>query len=835
MKQVYLVGNAHIDPVWLWRKGEGMAEVLSTFRSALDRMNEFDTYVFTCACAYYYEYVSEVDPDMMREIRERVSQGRWVIAGGMWVQTDMNLPGAEAFARHMLYSQRTFRRLTGRMARTGYCVDSFGHNGMTPQLLRGGRMSSYVFMRPGPHENAALCDLFTWRSPDGSEVLTYRIPFSYGDGIYGLEDRPERGSMSLTCLKATALCERAEQSGCPQMAFFGVGNHGGGPTIAELNSALPFIAEHAGTGFGDVDEYFADVRARGVHTPVWEHDLQHHASGCYTANVRIKSLNRRAETALTEAETLSAMASALANAPDVRARVEAAWKKVMFNQFHDVLAGCTLRSAAGDACRAFCAAIDEAEDMTMYAMQRWARRICTRPEWGEACLPPQKHGWLLWQAESPRLLGDLPEGVGAPAIAFNAHSFPLDMCVALPIEAGHVRDAMGNVLPVQSVRGEQTNGRDRNVSLVRMNVSALGYATCYIYAEPAKAEPPRDGVRVQELADAIILENEHLRVEFDRSSGLIRALTELEGGRSIACGAAQGVFIDDSECDTWAHGVFSFEKEAGAFRARSVELIDRGPLRASVRVVSELGRSVLSQLFTLDAGGCTLACRVKLMLNDELRLCRLMFPTGMNKARAITSMPGGFIEKAMDGREQPGHKWAALCGGHAGLAVLNDGRYGVSFKDGAIRLAIARSAFFADHFGQRDALMECMDMGETEFNYALMPCRADELHAVDAAAEALCAPPRLLLEGQHGGELPAVYEGARVSLPNVRIMALKRAECGQGWIVRIVETAGRACNVRVELPAIGADFSSELAPMQIATYRIADGRAELTDFVEPDM
>ena len=125
-------------------------------------------------------------------------------------------------------------------------------------------------------------------------------------------------------------------------------------------------------------------------------------------------------------------------------------------------------------------------------------------------------------------------------------------------------------------------------------------------------------------------------------------------------------------------------------------------------------------------------------------------------------------------------------------------------------------------------------MGETELCYALMPCRADELHAVDAAAETLGAPPRLLLEGQHGGELPAVYEGARVSLPNVRLMALKRAECGRGWIVRIVETAGRACDVRVELPGIGADFSSELAPMQMATYHVVDGRAERTDFVEPD-
>ena len=106
MKKMYLIGNAHIDPVWLWRKGEGMAEVLSTFRSALDRMKEFPDYVFTCACAYYYEFVSEIDPEMMQEIRARVEEGRWNVVGGTWVQTDMNIPSAESFARQALYSQR---------------------------------------------------------------------------------------------------------------------------------------------------------------------------------------------------------------------------------------------------------------------------------------------------------------------------------------------------------------------------------------------------------------------------------------------------------------------------------------------------------------------------------------------------------------------------------------------------------------------------------------------------------------------------------------------------------------------------------------------------------
>ena len=311
MKKVYLIGNAHIDPVWLWRKGEGMAEVLSTFRSALDRMREFPDYVFTCACAYYYEFVSEIDPEMMREIRARVEEGRWNVVGGAWVQTDMNIPSAESFARHALYSQRAFRRLTGRMARTGYCVDSFGHNGMTPQLLRQGRMENYVFMRPGAHENAALADLFRWRAPDGSETLTYRIPVSYND-TNSLAEKTER------------IAEYAHETGTAQMDFYGVGNHGGGPTITGLRYLDGYLAAHPDAGYSGADAYFDDARASGAaqSAPVWRHDLQHHASGCYTANVRVKSLNRRAETALDEAEQSSLLAPPLTASPAKRSHIE---------------------------------------------------------------------------------------------------------------------------------------------------------------------------------------------------------------------------------------------------------------------------------------------------------------------------------------------------------------------------------------------------------------------------------------------------------------------------------------------------------------------------------
>ena len=132
---LHLIGNAHLDPVWLWTWQEGYMEVLATFRSALDRLKESEDFIFTCSSACYYKWVEEMDRSMFEEIRQRVREGRWVIVGGWWIQPDDNLPCGESFARQALYSQRYYQEKFGITCKTGYCVDTFGHSAELPKLL----------------------------------------------------------------------------------------------------------------------------------------------------------------------------------------------------------------------------------------------------------------------------------------------------------------------------------------------------------------------------------------------------------------------------------------------------------------------------------------------------------------------------------------------------------------------------------------------------------------------------------------------------------------------------------------------------------------------------
>ena len=220
---LHMIGNAHIDPVWLWQWPEGYQEVRATFQSAIDRMEEYPDFVFTCDSSLFFEWVEESDPELFEKLRERIAEGRFQVIGGWWVEPDCNIPCGESFVRQALYGQRYLREKFGITATTGANIDSFGHNATIPQILAKSGADSYVFLRPGPEEIPLDSPLFWWESPDGSRVLAYRIPHEY---CAPKDDIGEHVETAISTLPA---------GGEEWAVFYGVGNHGGGPTKANLD------------------------------------------------------------------------------------------------------------------------------------------------------------------------------------------------------------------------------------------------------------------------------------------------------------------------------------------------------------------------------------------------------------------------------------------------------------------------------------------------------------------------------------------------------------------------------------------------------------------------
>ena len=159
---VHMIGQAHLDPVWLWRWTEGRAEALATSQSAVDRLAEYTDFHFTRGEAQVYAWIEAENPALFAQIKALIDAGRWHVVNGMVIQPDMNLPGGESFVRQVLLGKRWMREHLGVEPRIAYCVDSFGHAGTLPQILRQCGFDAYVFMRPGAHEKELPANVFWW-------------------------------------------------------------------------------------------------------------------------------------------------------------------------------------------------------------------------------------------------------------------------------------------------------------------------------------------------------------------------------------------------------------------------------------------------------------------------------------------------------------------------------------------------------------------------------------------------------------------------------------------------------------------------------------------------
>ena len=822
-KEVHLIGNAHLDPIWLWRWQEGCGEVLQTFRSALDRLNEYPDFVFTCSSAAYYRWVEEIAPEMFEEIRARVKEGRWVPVNGWWVQPDCNMPSMESVARQALYSQLYYFEKFGVICRTGYNVDSFGHNYMIPQLLKQAGMDFYVMNRPSSDtENTEIPKhLFWWESPDGSRVLTYHLEPGYAI----------RGAERLDA-EIDRLSKAAEDEHEGMMLFYGVGNHGGGPTRGDLDHLTEKMAQegYRNVKFSSPDQYFRYVLAGSMDVPVWRDDLQHHASGCYAVTSMVKQLNRKAESALQSAEVWDTLSASVTAIKPETGNFAEAWRDVLFNQFHDILDGCSIMEAYGDVNETMGHALTIAVRAQNKAQLRIANTIDT---WLDGVSDPVNETGNCAEVRHE----SCPKGYPRPIVVFN----PLSWDVTVPVQTYQpsemVRDANGNNVLFQNVRSSRSNDSHQDTVFLA-SVPAMGYATYWLYARTEENGAVKSAIRTHVLQ----MENEYIRVSFDRKTGCISYLGNHENKANYlrSPGAVPQV-ICDKDSDTWAHAVFRFHNVIGTMQLDSIEMVESGPLRAVIRVKHTFGKSYLTQNFILEAGQKTLRVECRVLWQEPLTLLKLAFPVAGSDEISTYGVPAGWIKRPCNGEEEPGQQWGDVTADNGGLrrgiSILSDSKYSYDCDGAQIRLTALRNMIFADHFSSRPAAdFSYTDEGLQRFEYGiyLHEGEAEDSGVIREAMQMAQRPVTVPVSYHKGSGAPQVRSFLTVSAENIAVTALKYCEDGSGdLILRCFETHGKACRTQIRSEALGFAFWSDFDPHQIKTYRIApDGHATVVNFLE---
>jgi len=728
--RVTAVGHAHIDTAWLWPLRETIRKCARTFATAVTLMEDFPEYRFVCSAAQHLAWIEERYPELFARITERVRTGQFVPVGGMWVEADCNLASGEALVRQIVFGKRYFADRFGVDCKELWLPDAFGYTAALPQIMAGAGVDWFVSQKLSWNEtNRFPYHTFWWQGVDGTRVRAHFPPADTYNGV-----------MSLRQLYRSA---RAARSIYP----YGHGDGGGGPTREMLEAArrindldaAPTVALEPPAAF------FAAVEADPAPLPVWVGDLylEKHR-GTFTSQAGIKRGNRRGEAALQAAELWTAAVSNVPGGtgrdPEVREELDAIWRLLLTNQFHDILPGSSIRwvteeaeaqlaeverragTVAGDAITAIAATVDTsglADPVVVFNPTPFRRREMVdfggRPQL--VTVPPL--GWTTVDSAAP--------AGAAPAAVMVGDSW---------LDNGRIRvewDRDGRLTRVYDI----DHGREV--------VASGGFGNLFQLHE----DWPRD-------YDAWDVDRDYL----DR-------WTDLAG--DALTGPVQIEVVEDG----W---------------------------RGAVRFRRSFGSSVIDQTMVLAAGSRRVDFVTDVDWHEDHKFLKVAFPVAVHASNARFEIQFGHLARPTHANtafeqarfEVCAQRWADLTEAGFGVALLNDCKYGYDVRGDTLRLSLLRAPTAPDPL---------CDRGRHRFTYALLPHGGD-LTPVIAAGYALGAPLVVRAAGPATPPVrPGEHSLIRVNDPGFVVETVKAADDGRGLIVRGYESLGGGRRVRL-LPGV---------------------------------
>lgn len=820
--QIVTVGHAHIDVAWLWPMWRTRQKTAHTFSTVLRLMEQDPEFTFAASTPQLYAWIKEDYPELYAQIKARVREGRWEPIGAMWLEADCNLPTGESLVRQFMHGMRFFQEEFGIRDRVLWMPDVFGYSAALPQIMRGCGIDTFMTTKISWNQfNRMPYDTFRWRGIDGSEVLAHFVTTPDPNG------RTYTYNGYLTPREIAGAWREYRQKAINHelLHLTGYGDGGGGPTLEQLETArrlkdMPGLPQ---VRWGRANDYFARLHERVAahpHLPVWvgELYLEYHR-GTFTSQAWIKQANRRAEQSYHAAEFLDAWATVLGTYRSRREQLNAGWKLILLNQFHDILPGSSITEVYREA-------------REQYAtIERIAQEVRT--------------------AALETILGEHSGLFAVNPLGWERHE-PIFVPEAL-IEAAEAWHGQAQAV-------ERLDGA-RGLLIAGVAVPAYGVAPL-----PTTPDAPAHGpvavapAAVTAEADLIItperLENRFFRLRLDEHGEIVSLWDKRYEREVIAAGLranALVVFEDRPlRYDAWDIDHFFEEKAYPLQTLEGLVVVERGPLRGGVELTRRFQRSSLRQRLLIYRDLPRIDIETEIDWHEHQLLLKAAFPLAINATRATHEIQFGAVDRPTHRNtswdlarfETCAHRWIDLSEDGYGVALLNDARYGADVHHATIRLTLLKSAVWPDP----DA-----DQGLHRFTYALLPhgggWQAGEV--VRRAAE-LNAPLEVVrgsrgAEGRGGGARASGRPTAAAPMSlvacdaaHVVIDTIKTAEDGDGIIVRVYEAhnrrgraqlhfawpiaAAEACNLLEEhsgaVEVDGTVLRFAIRPFEIRTFRV---------------
>ena len=810
------VGHSHIDMAWLWRLKHTREKAIRTFTTALHLMNQYPEYRYTHTTPQLYQFVQQDAPELFERVQQHVASGQWEVTGGMWVEADTLIPSGEALVRQILFGQRYFRETFGHTSKVLWLPDSFGFSWTLPQLMKlsGLKYFSTAILHWSRFNRFPL-DTFRWRGIDGSEVLANFIT-TPGESR---RSYTYIGRMEPDDVKGAWENYRQKQINDELLLPFGWGDGGGGPTadMLEMAKVQGHIPGNPRVRMGSIEEYYARLEQRlaGEDVPVWDGELYLELlRGSYTSQSRNKRANRKAEVLYHNAEWLAALADIL-NQSDAypREALRTGWEILLLNQFHDILAGTSIRDVHADSLNQLGQVHTLGEQALQAARQRVLENI---------------------RSEKPGL------------VVFNGLGWERSGLARVPwradLEGQTLTGADGTPLLQQRV----TEQGQEALLLEVHGVPGLGYQ---LYdqsrAQTEKAMPPgEEGLSVTPEA----LENHYYRIEIG-ANGRIYALFDKLNRRQVLAPEQEGnrmeVFEDRSiGGEAWEIDLYYQEKSKPVTNLTSAVVEENGPLRGVLRLKWRFGQSSITQWVTLYRSSPRIDFVTLLDWHEHQTLLKAAFPLQIRATQVRYEIQFGSLERPTHWNtswdvahfENPAHKWVDLSEGNYGAALLNDSKYGYDVKDNVLRITLHRSPTGPDPEA---------DQGEHHFTYSLLPHAGEWLDSpvVQEAYDLNNPLQAAVTEAHPKGSLPAAFGLAQVEAGSVILETVKASEDAKegAWILRVYEYQGShaararicfgsplaraaACNLLEEedqpMQPEGDQLVFAIKPFEIKTFKV---------------
>ncbi|MEJ2210634.1 MAG: alpha-mannosidase, partial [Anaerolineae bacterium] len=772
--RVTAAGHAHIDVAWLWPLAQTRHKARRTFHTALRLMERYPEFHFSQSQAQLYDMVRQDDPVLFDAIGAQVEAGRWEAVGGTWVEPDCNLSGGESLARQFLLGSAFFREHFGQKGHSPvlWLPDVFGFPWSLPQLIKEAGMKYFFTTKLGWNQyNRLPYDSFWWQGLDGSRVLAHFSPSREGEGgfagTYNAMASPEsvlntwRNFQQKDWSRETTAAPTPLDPP-PLLMSYGYGDGGGGPTAAMVDNiremggfaATPRV--HCGTAAGffrDLEQWATD----GGALPTWNDELylEYHR-GTYTTQARNKRANRKNEFLLHDAEFLAAAASVLAPEYDYpHGDLRRAWQLVCLNQFHDILPGSSIGPVYEESLRQYQEVEALGGGVRDGALEALARLL---------------GGDLLLVNPTPFARHDLAFWPGGE------------------VQGDVLRRPGGQAVEVQAVGG--------GLLLDAGQIPAYGLVPLKFHDEaPDQAERVDRGLLV---ATARLLENDYLRAELDEAGDLVRLYDKVQEREILSPGAVGNQFqaFEDrpQSWDAWDIDIYYDERTWPAEPAESVELVEAGPLRATIEVRRRLLNSRIVQRISLAHRSPRLDFDTTVDWQERHILLKVAFPVDLLSPVATYEIPWGNVQRPTHRNtswdwarfESVAQKWVDLSEGGCGVSLLNDCKYGHDIQaegsSAVLRLTLLRGPTDPD---------PAADLGEHHFVYSLLSHTGGWDERTIGQAYALNDPfivhpvaPQKERARRETGPLALLA----VDAANVVVETVKQAEDGQGLIVRLYES-----------------------------------------------